>query len=80
MKKKYISPQICFDDFAVSANIAACELMGSNSAKYFCPVLDPELGYTIYDKSNGGTCASEPQDGESLCYGVPAEDYNVYMS
>lgn len=81
MKKAYTTPEIIFDSFELTANIAAgCAFISSNHDPYICPVLDEELGYTIFtDYTNG--CASTPPGGnDSICYHVPTADYSVYTS
>lgn len=78
MKKNYMTPQIVYDDFQLSENIAMCELINSEQNRYQCPVLDAESGWTIFIE--GTTCAQSPADGEQICYEVPFENYNVFVS
>ena len=49
MKKTYISPQIMFDSFELTDNIASgCAFLNSNIQPYACPVLEKEWGLTIF--------------------------------
>ena len=78
MKKQYIKPNISFDCFKLSESISAgCELLGSNSAQYVCPVLDEESGWTIFTNQ----CEYGPPNGnDSICYHVPFANSNVFLS
>lgn len=80
MKKTYISPQIMFDSFELTDNIASgCAFLNSNIQPYVCPVLEKEWGYTIF--SDLTICDSTPTGGnDSICYHIPVADSNVYTS
>lgn len=73
--KSYTKPEIVFDNFELAENIAMCELIETGSARYSCPVVDPESGWTIFQDR-----CSHQSDGEQICYEVPFEDYNVFVS
>lgn len=76
MKKTYVKPQILFDSFELSQDIAAgCRIL-SNNQEYQCPVYDPELGVSIFTTQ----CDMEPVNGDSICYHVPVGDNNVFGS
>ena len=78
LKKNYVRPSIVFDSFELAENIAACELISSKQARYQCQVLDPESGLAIFpDLVN---CTTTPLDGEQICYEVPMENFNVFVS
>lgn len=82
MRKAYQKPQIFFENFELSDNIAACELISSNQARYSCPVIDKTVvgaEWTIFQSAANG-CMQTPADGASFCYEIPTEDYNVYIS
>lgn len=80
MKKRYIKPQIVFESFELSSNIAAgCSLLSSPSAAYVCPVTDPELGFTIF-ASNSVCDFIPPGDHDQICYDVPLASTNVFES
>ena len=80
MKKTYSKPDIFFEDFSLSTNIAAgCELYPTEYAGDSFVV---EFGGDILlsDKP----CDKIIQDGENeynnLCYHVPFDDFNVFIS
>ncbi len=75
--KSYTKPEIIFDNFELAENIAMCELIHTESVRYTCAVVDPESGWTIFPQN---TCSHTPADGEQICYEVPFEDYNVFVS
>ncbi len=76
--KHYTKPEIIFDNFELAENIAMCELIETGSARYACPVTDPESGWTIFTQTN---CVQTPEEiGGQICYEVPFEDYNVFVS
>lgn len=79
MKKQYIAPDICFESFELSADIAAgCGLIGSNSAQMVCPVYDPESGWTLLTIAN---CDMPPaSENDTICYHVPLGSNNVFSS
>jgi hypothetical protein len=81
MKKTYSKPDIFFEDFSLSTNIAAgCELFPTD---YIGDTFVVEFGGNIL-LSAGPHCTSAIQDGKNefnnLCYHVPFEDFNVFMS
>lgn len=80
MKKAYTAPEIVFDSFELTANIAAgCAFITSKHDPYACPILDEEFGYTIF--TDFGICDSTPPGGnDSICYHVPTADFSVYTS
>ena len=79
MAKAYTKPQIVFDCFELTENIAGCTFLSTNHAPYSCPVYDPEFGYSIFTDSI--ICDSTPPGGnDSICYNIPVADYSVYIS
>ena len=74
--KHYSKPEIMFESFELSENIASCELISTENARYSCPVIDDESGWTIFTSR----CSQSPADGEQICYEVPFEAFNVYKS
>lgn len=78
MSKAYVKPQMLYEDFELAENIAMCELISSNQARYSCSVYDSETGWIIFQE--GSSCVQTPADGEQICYEVPFEDYNVFVS
>lgn len=89
MKKKYTKPQIYFEDFSPSTNIAAdCESIVGNASKGTCAVIGTG-GIAIFDGNVGGgkVCAFTPADLEQeadkwdgFCYHVPTEYNNLFNS
>ena len=80
MKKTYTKPQIVYDCFEIADSIAAgCKYFNTNQAPYICPIFDPESEFTIF--SDYINCAMTPPHGnDSICYHIPVNDWNVYMS
>lgn len=79
MKKNYIKPEITFDNYELTVNIAAgCAYLTSNQAPYECAIFDEELGFTIFSDSR---CQTTPPGGnDSICYNIPVADTSVYTS
>ena len=81
MKRVYMTPQIEFDDFQLSENIAKCEFISSNQADYECPVLmDEESGWTVFNTSINDGCSSDFAYDGNMCYELPIESGNVFFS
>lgn len=88
MRKAYSKPEIMFEDFSLTTNIAAgCELK-SNSAMYQCQyevgrgsnkknvfILDYGCTYTEVTIENDGTPSYN-----GICYHVPIESNNLFNS
>ena len=74
MKKTYSKPQIVFESFRMSSNIAnTCgNPMGNSSDENTCEVI--EQGYTIFTASNTD-CV-----GNHNCYHVPQNDPTIFGS
>lgn len=83
MKKMYSKPEIVFENFAISTNIAAgCYYKTKNPAENTCGYDDGRNG-RIFTSDVGGTngCTyTQPDNNESLCYHVPNEDYDIFNS
>ena len=86
MKKSYQKPQIMFEDFSVSTNIASgCEHIAS-AAPDLCPVTLPWGSTTkvVFINESMG-CKTTPAEKDSdqyngVCYHVPYESNNVFTS
>lgn len=78
MKKTYVKPEVYFENFELSANIAAgCEAI-SNSAQDMCEIIDKELGVSVFAEL---VCVYHaPGSGQKPCYDVPQANYNVFTS
>ena len=63
--KSYSKPEILFDCFELSENIAACAAIDSGvSGQYQCPINIPELGIIIFTAAYD--CEFEPAEGMLL--------------
>lgn len=78
MKKTYVRPEVYFESFELSANIATgCKLI-SNAAERVCAVLDKDLGYTYFTEH---VCDFwTPNETDKVCYNPPADTANVFTS
>lgn len=80
MKREYTRPDIYFDSFSMTSSIAnTCEVQATY-AENICGVRMTE-SVTLF-VSGITDCTFEVQDGEydTLCYHVPADNYNVFNS
>ena len=81
MKSIYVSPEIMYEDFSLSSNIAVgCEFTEINATQDVC-AYESDLG-SVFTDSVGAACAFKPQDGiyDGLCYHVPTEASNIFNS
>lgn len=88
MKKAYSAPDILFESFTLSTNIAGdCEApYVNNASKGTCAVLGTG-DVAVFDSKVGDACDfnpshfGQPEDfwGE-LCYHVPSADNNLFNS
>ena len=91
MKKVYTAPQILFESFTMSTNIAAgCESIVGNPTQGTCAVLGSG-GVAIFNGTIG-TCDFTPGEifganadntdemMNGLCYHVPTEELNLFNS
>ncbi len=80
MKKTYSKPEILFEDFSLSTNIAAgCEFdvthdQGSCGIKFGLDVL--------FNRDMSGVCNEYPENGmhDGYCYHNPTETNNMFSS
>lgn len=88
MKKVYTAPQILFESFVMSTNIAGdCEApFVDNPSKGSCAVLGTG-GLAIFDSKVGTACNATPESmgsasdyWDGLCYHIPTEDANLFNS
>lgn len=82
MKKIYEKPVIMFEDFTLSANIAAgCEVKAGSPSEGTCgiPTSDPD---TTYFSAGIANCNSYTPDGmyDGACYHTPFETNNLFNS
>jgi len=83
MRKQYVKPQIIFEDFSLSENIAAgCEIRINNSAQGTCGyAYEGGYGATIFINETTG-CSVQIPDSENngFCYHVPIENNSLFNS
>ena len=87
MKKVYNAPQIFFESFSMSTNIAGgCEFKTSQMAEGTCGYMpDRWVGLPVFISSTTGCGATYP-DGEfidgtdTVCYHVPTDTKNLFNS
>ena len=88
MKKTYSKPEISFESFVMSTNIAGdCEKpFVNNATKGVCAVIGSG-GITVFDSKVGGACKFTPEGlggtpdiYDGLCYHVPTEAKNLFNS
>lgn len=79
MRKAYVKPEIMFESFTLSTNIAAgCEYKNGQHAR----------GYCGYETKNGVVFTDDVQactykqvdNNDALCYHVPNENNNIFNS
>lgn len=82
MKKTYSKPEIMFENFAVSTNIASgCGIL-TNYAKDQCGYdYTDEFGTTYNIFTISGVCTTTQQDGYAgICYHVAADTSSLFTS
>ena len=82
MKKPYVKPQVYFEDFQLSANIAGnCGNKGGakHTDANTCYFEDAFFGQPFL---TAGICDPTPQDGDfpSVCYDNPSDTTRVFAS
>lgn len=81
MKKTYSKPEIMFESFTMSTNIAAgCEKIFGLYARGSCGIPTSTPGVIIF---NSGDCTDPGGDEATyngLCYHVPTEGDNLFNS
>jgi hypothetical protein len=83
MKKTYEKPDIMYENFSMSTNIAAgCEEK-ANYGEYICGVKWGEGAFTLFTDAIFA-CKTKVVDGsgeyDSLCYHNPTSENNVFIS
>ena len=82
MKKTYIKPEIMFENFSISTNIASgCEESISLISAGTCGI---KWGKSTIFTDDVDGCSTKIVDGDDdynrLCYHVPDSNYNVFNS
>ena len=84
MKKTYSKPEIMFESFTMSTNIAAgCEKTFGLYSRGACGIPTNTPGVTIFNSTLNGDCTADGGDSATyngLCYHVPIESDNLFNS
>lgn len=80
-KKPYQKPEIVYEDFSLTTNIAAgCEVRTDTPAAEQCGV-DMGDDFVVFLDSMQGICNTyRPDDEFGYCYHVPTPDNNLFNS
>lgn len=82
MKKVYEKPEIIFESFALSQNIAAgCEVKTNTPSQMQCPYGETDFGSPLFLEAVSAckTTVSESSN-DTLCYHVPVDTNNLFNS
>ena len=82
MKKAYMKPEIMFESFTLSTNIAAgCEYKNGLHARDYCGY-STRNGVVFTDGVVGdnGCQYIQPDNNDTLCYHVPNDSHNIFNS
>ena len=83
-KKPYQKPEIVYEDFSLSTNIAAgCETIITNATKDACAYQTNYAGKitNIFTADIPAVCTTTEVDGNNgLCYHVPLENNDLFNS
>ena len=88
MKRTYVKPEVNFESFVMSTNIAGdCEPpFVNNASKGTCAVLGG-AGLAIFDSQLVSECNATPESmggakdyWDGICYHIPDESHNLFNS
>lgn len=82
MKKIYSKPEITFESFSLSTNIAAgCETKTNTPSQMQCGYGADDFGRPLFVQEASGCLIKVPENaGDTLCYHVPTETNNLFNS
>ena len=82
MKKSYVKPQVCFEDFHLSTSIAAgCEYTTNQAMNQCVYHLANDVGNVFVDANTNCHDITAPGGSYgSICYHVPADTNNLFTS
>ena len=81
MKKTYTKPEISFESFLMSTNIAGnCDTIVDNSTKGICAYITRTNLHVFTSKISGCTTREDDDDYNGICYHVPLDDKNLFNS
>lgn len=81
MKKQYSKPEIMFESFTLSVNIAGdCDVITTTMAQNVCGYLDPRdpTRTMVFNSSISG--CKRVEESDSVCYHNPTETSNLFNS
>ncbi len=81
MKKTYVKPELYFESFELSSNIAAgCSPTAIvNHAENTCPYVVENV-FAVFQNETSGCKYTPDQVGNKVCYGVPTDDKRLFSS
>ncbi len=77
MAKKYVKPIIAFQELSMNSELSAGCSFDSSFAEFFCPILIPEWGETVFSNDIG---CDWTNDDFYVCYHVPTAGSNIFGS
>jgi hypothetical protein len=81
MKKAYSKPEIMFEDFSLSTNVAAgCTFKTDTKSEGDCGYPNSLGTGTIFTEAANGCKYHVPDNNDSLCYHVPNEHSDIFNS
>lgn len=81
MTKEYVKPQIVFEEFSLSTNIAAgCEGRVDNPSKGVCAIIGTGGINMFVDTVEACDFTPPDEKHNGFCYHVPTEDKNLFNS
>ena len=83
MKKQYSKPEIMFESFTLSVNIAGdCDVITTTMAQNVCGYLDPRdpTGTMVFNSSISGCQRIENDENSTICYHNPTPTSNIFNS
>ena len=76
MRGNYIKPTITLEKLSMSSELSASCEFDINFAEFYCPILIPEWGETVFTNQN----CDWSNDDYYVCYHVPTAGSNVFGS
>lgn len=80
MKKTYVKPELYFESFELSSNIASGCAKPTGHAEYVCPYTLATGKKIFASESEGCQILTQDGSGYSLCYHNPTEGSNLFSS
>lgn len=80
MKKAYVKPEVYFENFQLSANIAAGCMHKTNHQENVCGYSIPGVGAVFTTTVTGCTYTEESENYNGICYHNPSDDGKLFTS